>query len=268
MNISTISVLFFLICPGFAFAAGNVIAIDPGHEPTKSGALGTCGKSEVVYNDLIGQKLITGLDTYSAFLTRQPGEEVKVIGGLFKELAGGSEGLWRRNMTLMARPALANAKHADAFISIHHDSVSKRHQVKRTELCDGKGGVTVTNEFRAKYKIGFNVFVNNDAKDPNRSRSIKLAKLIGHAMILMGRTPSDYHFYPVDDCKSCEPVDKKLGVWHHDLAVLRHAKMPAVLIEVGNIVDHEDEHHVNNDAFRTKFVESLKSALNEYFSGK
>lgn len=253
-----------------SLASGHpIVAVDPGHEPSKSGAQGTCGKSEVIYNDLMARILKDTLTpSYSVLLTRQPTEEVKVTDDLLKEVLGVTKGQWARNKALMARPAIANAKAADVFISIHHDSVSKRHQTKQSDLCNGKAGVTVLNEFKKIYKIGFNIFVNNKAKEPNKGKSIRLAKLIGKAMIAMGRTPSDYHFYPIDDCKSCEPVDRELGVWHHDLAVLSHAKMPSVLIEIGNIVDHEDENRVNNDSFRTEFSSSLKSALDEYFASK
>lgn len=260
-----VALLFFASYQGNAHA-NQTIAIDPGHEPSKSGAKGTCGISEVVYNDLMAQKLKTVLSSYSVFLTRKMGQEIEVTDELLREIPGVSKSLWARNRTLMARPAMANSKQADIFLSIHHDSVSKNHKSKRSDLCDGKGGVSVTDAFRRRYKIGFNVFVNNEAHEPYRHRSIQLGKLIGKAMISMGRIPSDYHFYPVDDCRSCEPVDRKLGVWHHDLAVLRHAKMPAVLIEIGNIVDHEDESQINNDAFRIKFSEAINSALNDYFS--
>lgn len=249
--------------------ANKAIVIDSGREPSKSGAQGTCGKAEVVYNDLIVQKVETVLEPgYAVVLTRQPGQEVKAKNALLKEIPGVREGLWARNKSLMARPAIANSKSADAFISIHHDSVSKKHQARRPELCGGRGGVSVSDEFRGRYKIGFNVFVNNEANEPNKSQSIKLAQMIGNAMIALGRTASDYHFYPVDDCKSCEPVDRKLDVWHHDLAVLRHARMPAVLIEVGNIVDHLDENKIKDDGFRANFAEALKSALDKYFSAK
>lgn len=269
----TSKITFFFILMALSvssIAAGHpIVAIDPGHGPSKSGAQGTCGKSEVTYNDLTARDLKTTLaPSYFVLLTRQPGDEIKPTDSLFKEVTGVSKGLWTKNKNLIARPAIANAKHADAFISIHHDSVSKKHQLKFQELCDGKGGTTVSDVFRQRYKIGFNIFVHNEGKERNRRESIKLAKIIGRKMISMGRSPSNYHFYPVDDCKSCEPVDKQLGVWHHDLAVLRYAKMPAVLIEVGNIVDHEDEHRINNEAFRKTFSLNLKAALDEYLTSK
>jgi N-acetylmuramoyl-L-alanine amidase len=258
--------VFFASYQGLPHAFEKTVVIDPGHEPSKSGAKGACGIAEVIYNDLMAKKIITVLSSYSVLSTRQMGQDIEVTDDLLKEVPEVSKRLWVRSSTLMARPAIANKRKADVLISIHHDSVSKKHQLKRSDLCDGKGGISVADAFRNRYKIGFNVFVNNEAHEPIRSRSILLGKLIGKAMISMGRTPSDYHFYPVDDCRSCEPVDSKLGVWHQDLAILRHAKMPAILIEVGNIVDHKDESLINNDEFRLKFSEALKSALNEYFS--
>lgn len=56
-----------------------------------------------------------------------------------------------------------------------------------------------------------------------------------------------------------------MGIWHENLAVLRGTKMPAVLIEVGNIIDPTDEKIINNDDFRKQFSLALKKGLDAYF---
>ena len=253
-----------LLTPEVSFAnTNNTIVIDPGHEPSKGGATSTCGEKEVVYNDRMSQKLLQALKPYKVILTRQPGKEVVADVSLNQALSPSGKVSWAKSKSLLARPAIANSSKADIFISIHHDSVSAKHQVPHDGACKGK---TVSDDFKRKYKIGFNVFVNGDGKEPNRTKSIKLATMIGKSLLEIGRVPSDYHFYPVDDCKSCEPIDKKYGVWHQNLAVLREAKMPAVLIEVGNIVDHEDERLMVSESFRAKFSSQIKKSVDEYFS--
>jgi N-acetylmuramoyl-L-alanine amidase len=240
----------------------RVVVIDPGHEPSKGGATSSCGEKEVVYNDRMVQDITKALKSYQVVLTRQPGKEVAAEPDLKQFLSPSGRASWVKAKSLLARPAIANSRNADLFISIHHDSVSEKHQIPHDGNCKGK---TVSDDFRKNYKIGFNVFVNDEGKEPNRTKSIKLATLIGKSLIEIGRVPSDYHFYPVDDCKSCKPINKKYGVWHHDLAVLREAKMPAVLIEVGNIVDHKDEGIMVSEAFRAKFSSQIKKAVDEYF---
>ena len=41
--------------------------------------------------------------------------------------------------------------------------------------------------------------------------------------------------------------------------------MPAILIEVGNIIDTDDEAKVNNEQFRLEFTRVIQSALDHYF---
>jgi hypothetical protein len=86
-----------------------------------------------------------------------------------------------------------------------------------------------------------------------------LADNIGKQLRALGRIPSN------DNCKSWYPVNPELGVWHENLAVLRDTQMPAVLIEVGNIVDPADEKKINTNEFRIKFSAALKRALDNYF---
>lgn len=266
--LNKIAIIIVCLCALITSAyATPLIVLDPGHEPSHPGAMGTCGIKEVNYNDKIVKSLAKLLSqTYQVKLTREFGQEVNVDNDKYAALLREAEkSKWGQHKQLYSRPAIANLNNAVLFISIHHDSNSPVQIIKKTELCQGKGGLTLRDEFKKKYSIGYNVFVNDDKQAPERHNSLRLANLIGKEMLTINRKPSNYHVYPDGDCKSCRPIDKETGVWYEDLAVLRNAIMPAVLIEVGNIVDTDDEAIVNSDAFREKFSRAVKNAVDEYF---
>jgi N-acetylmuramoyl-L-alanine amidase len=161
---------------------------------------------------------------------------------------------------------LANSSKAGLFISIHHDSTAERFITADSSLCGGRGGHTLLPEFKARNDIGFNVFVDQDSKNPHYQHSLRFAKLLGQELVGLGRKPSNYHYFPEDDCRSCRPVIRELGIWHQKLYVLRHVRMPAVLVEVGNIADAEDEALINTEQFRAQFAQALNRAVDRFFS--
>src|SRR5437773_427852 len=66
--------------------AKPVVVLDPGHERLYPGAIGTCQKKEVVYNDeltVILEKQLT--QDYEVVLTRDPGKDVKIDDTLLKD---------------------------------------------------------------------------------------------------------------------------------------------------------------------------------------
>ena len=249
-----------------AGAARPLIILDPGHDPVYPGAIGTCGESEYVYNDRIVAAYLP-LSSYTVRVTREPGASPR---GLHHPLQAVKKDVAQYSLraSLQARVNFANAHRGDMFISIHHDSVPLRHITTRSDLCDGKGGRTLVPAFREKHAIGFNVFIVQDENNPHYRDSLRLAKLIGEALRSMGRPASSYHYFPEDDCRSCRPVISDAGVLHQDLFVLRHVRMPAVLIEVGNIVDAEDEAHINTESFRRAFGQTINRAVEAYFSSR
>lgn len=258
----------FLICLSVSTAyAKPIVVIDAGHEPSKTGAIGTCQKNEVVYNDELVSFVSRALaKDYQVILTREPGKEVDVSNPALATYLPGTEAKkWSTFKSLLARPAIANKNQAAIFISIHHDSTSAKHQVYLPALCNGKGGKTLNAQFKKKYKIGYNVFVYPENKSKRELNSLKLAGLVGQQIKNIGRKSSDYHVAPDDGCKSCRPINKANGVWSADLAVLRDTTMPAILIEAGNIVDVDDEAVINNDVFRREFSLAVKRAVDGYF---
>ena len=263
-RLSSLLLSALLSIANMATATAPVIILDPGHDPLYPGARGSCGEFEFSYNDKI---VATYLKTTSArvITTRDADQPPRILkpktgkGGVLL-------GQYTLKTSLQARTTLANARKAGLFISIHHDSTAARFITADPSLCQGQGGHTLVKEFKARNDIGFNVFIDQDPKNPNYQRSLRFAGLLGKELIAIGRKPSNYHYFSEDDCQSCRPVVRELGVWHQKLYVLRHVQMPAVLIEVGNIADAEDEALVNSEPFREQFAQALNRAVDRYFS--
>lgn len=236
-----------------------IIILDAGHGPSQFGAVGACGKQEVSYNDEIVALLQQRLRAkYQIYLTREAGQEVKLPED--KALSDKTP----QQQGLLARATWANRHHGALFIAIHHDSTAQRHQIPDESHCPN--GKKLSAEFKKKYAIGFNLFVWDQPENPQRAASIALAKMLGAQLKKLPIPASNYHLPPDDDCKSCRAVAPDVGVWHQELAVLKHTQMPAVLIEVGNIIDPAQEQLLRSTPFREAFVAQVEEALAQWFS--
>jgi len=245
-------------------SANPLVVLDAGHEPSAQGAIATCGGKEVEYNDKLIAKLANNLRGYRLLLTRKFAAEVDTdIKNMSDYISPDAKLKWHTHQKLLMRAALANKNHADLFISIHHDSTAEHWQKTDLNLCSGKGGKRLNAQFKQQYQVGFSLFIDKNKPEPFRSLSLKLANLIGKRLVAMGRTVADYH---LDDCMSCRIIDPALGIWHQDLAVLKNTLMPSVLIEVGNLIDPDDEAIISSPEFSKQFVKLIQSALDEYFA--
>ena len=240
------------------------IILDPGHDPLYPGARGSCGEFEFKYNERIVAAYLK-ITAARVITTRDAGQAPRI---LKRKTSPGvvSPNRYTLKTSLQARTALANSSKGSLFISIHHDSTAARFITPDPSLCEGRGGHTLLQDFKARNTIGFNVFIDQDPKNLHYRNSLRFAMLLGEELIAIGRQPSDYHYFPEDDCRSCKPVIRDLGVWHQQLYVLRHARMPAVLVEVGNIADAADEALINSEQFREQFARALNRAVERYFS--
>lgn len=247
-----------------AKAAATIIILDSGHDPLYPGARAACGKLEHLYNDKVVAAFLKAT-TARVLLTRDPGQPPRPF-KLIRSADGNSKLRYTLKASLQARTDWANSNNGRLFISIHHDSVASRFITADKNLCDGKGGHRLLPEFRKKHDIGFNVVIHQDEKSPYYRDSLRFARLLGNELLALGRKPSGYHYFPEDECRTCRPVSSELGVWHQSLYVLRQVQMPVVLIEVGNIVDVEDEAEINTDQFRRDFARALAQAVTIYFA--
>jgi len=177
------------------------ILVDVGHTPGQSGARAASGRAEYLYNRDLAAALARALAALGDRVTR---------------IVPGNDGI-----ALAARPAVA--PDADLFVSIHHDSIQPRY------IDAGRQG-----EF-----AGYSVFVS--MRNPQPVRSLRCAQAIGEALREAGEHPSAYHAEPIAG-ENRPFLDRRRGVHRYDgLVVLHSARMPAVLIEAGVIVNPAEE---------------------------
>ena len=234
----------------------TLLILDSGHDPKFKGAISSCGTPEFELNDNIVH-LISKNKEIQIILTRNKNEPPPVI----------DKNNFNNIQSLKSRINISNQYENNAvFISIHHDSVSERYLEFITDLCGEFGGKKINDEFKKQFQIGFNIFLYEEKTDRYK-QSLILAKIIGTKLIAMNQIPSNYHYPTSDDCKSCKPIDLELGIWHQNLLVLRENKIPAILIEAGNLMDPDDFKKITSESYKKKFgsliIESIKE-FNQY----
>ena len=132
------------------------------------------------------------------------------------------------SVTLLTRDARAEEANADVLLAIHHDSAQVKY-LERTGTVT-KPAYRARPSLREHYAVGFSFFVSK--KKARYEESLRLARCIGRKLRAVGRTPSTYHAEPIEN-EGRAFIDPELGVYDDDLVVLKHERMPAVLLEVG-----------------------------------
>jgi len=131
---------------------------------------------------------------------------------------------------------------ADLFLSIHHDSAREHLHTRREQFA------------------GFSLFISRH--NPQRAKSLACASAIGAELRAAGMIPSRYHADPVIG-ENRPFADELNGVHYYDnLAVSKTARMPAVLIEAGVIINREDEARMNDAAVRRGIAEAIARGVN------
>jgi N-acetylmuramoyl-L-alanine amidase len=215
--------------------AKPVVIIDAGHTNKMPGAMSITGKHEVEYNDNLASELADALTKagFIPILTRKPNQEIK----------------------LEDRVAMANSYNALAILSIHHDSAQLEH-LESTQ----QNGIKT---YRTRKPIsGYSIFVSK--KNPQYINSYIFAKLLGHELLELGRKPSLHHAEPIHG-EGRPLLDANLGIYQYDdLVVLKKPKIPAVLLEVGVIVDPLDEAYVTNSENQEAMVNALVVSISKF----
>jgi len=144
----------------------------------------------------------------------------------------------RGNMVFLNHRTRA-ASGADLFLSIHHDSAREHLHTRREQF------------------HGFSLFISRH--NPQREKSLACASAIGVELRAAGMIPSRYHADPVIG-ENRPFADETNGVHYYDnLAVSKTAKMPAVLIEAGVIINREDEARMNDPAVRSRIAQAISA---------
>jgi N-acetylmuramoyl-L-alanine amidase len=209
-----------------------IVALDVGHSKASGGAVSANGKFEYEFNRRLAGELFDALRStgFPHALLINPG--------------GGEIGL-------VKRAQVANERQADVFLAIHHDSV------KDNFLKDWKVNgqpQKYCDDFR-----GYSVFFSR--KNAAAAGSRAFAFEIGEALLQAGFKPTLHHV-----AQEHRPiVDPKTGVYaFDDLLVLKNAKMPAVLLECGVIVNRDEEKDLDSAKYRSRMIVAIESAIAKY----
>lgn len=217
---------------GLALAArAATVAIDVGHTQEEPGATSARGVPEFLYNARLAREIAEAL--------ARAGHRALVLG------ADGRGG----------EPAkrAARAAAADLLVSVHHDSVQPRF----LEPWDYRGErLHYSDQFS-----GFSLFVSR--ANPRLAESLRCASAIGGRLRAAGFSPSRYHADPIAG-EDRPFADELNGVHYFDrLAVLRNARIPALLFEAGVIVHRDEEMRLRQAGTRQRIAESVAGALGE-----
>jgi N-acetylmuramoyl-L-alanine amidase len=210
------------------------IAIDIGHSPAAPGAQAASGKTEYEFNRRFAEEL-------TAESKSRPSLALTIMNPKGENLA------------LEARTRIAARRKSDVFVSIHHDSVQPKYLKKETV---GGKERTFTDTIR-----GYSLFAYT--KNVAFKRSLVLATLIGKNVAATGRTPALHHAEPIAG-ENKRLLDKGLGIYDANLAVLRTAASPAVLVEVGVIPNPADEEFVDRLENRKAMQSAILKALEDF----
>ncbi|MBV1905183.1 MAG: N-acetylmuramoyl-L-alanine amidase [Pseudomonadales bacterium] len=209
--------------------------LDAGHTKERSGAISATGKSEYSYNKNIVNLL----------------EKNLLLSGFKKIFQTNRQD---SDITLTSRAALANAMHANIFISIHHDSVQPKYLSKwRFD----NNVYAYSDRFN-----GFSVFFSRH--NPQARASLYFALLLGSELRKENLKPTMHHAENIPG-ENRAVVDKVKGVFEYSqLTVLRKANMPALLLECGIIVNRKEEVLLSSSVHQNKLVTALTKAIKNY----
>lgn len=197
-------------CPRATFG----VVIDVGHTLETPGATSARGVPEYEYNLRLGRTI----------------EQALVAAGFAKTALLITEGA--AQPSLLKRVAKANATDARLFLSVHHDSVPDAFLLQ----WEYEG---VQRNFSDAF-AGHSLFISGENADP--AASLLFAHMLGMQLKAQGLKYTAHYTEPLMGPRRRILVDKEAGVYRYDqLIVLRHTRMPAVLLEAGSIINRSEE---------------------------
>jgi N-acetylmuramoyl-L-alanine amidase len=212
------------------------IIIDAGHTEEEPGATSARGVSEFVFNVNLARDVTAAL----------------AAAGFRKAEMLVTKGKGRA--ALYSRPAYANRKGAQLFLSIHHDSVQPQYLEPWTDS-------GTTQYFSDRFR-GFSLFVSN--LNAHKDQSLAFATLLGDELLSRGLSFTAHH---AEDIKGERKpfLDPKRGIYRYDqLAVLRVASAPAVLLEAGVIVNRTEELDAASPERRNTIANAVVAAVTRF----
>ncbi len=195
--------------------------MDVGHYAAEPGVISASGVPEFEYNLALALEVKTELERLQ-MQTRLIGEK------------GDYAVLHHRTR---------DAKGADLFVSIHHDSVQERLLPQADKFS------------------GFSLFISK--RNPEAQKSLACASAIGARLRGAGFVPSRYHADPVLG-ESRPFADEANGVHYYDnLAVAHTASMASVLVEAGVIVNRGEDGRMRDPEVRHSIAAAVAAGVRD-----
>jgi len=217
------------------------VVVDVGHTVDVPGALSARGMPEYAFNLQLARQI----------------KETLVVAGFDKTVLLISAkappvGLFERAM-------IANRLPADLFISIHHDSVPDN--LIHAWQYEGQD-----QQYNDDYP-GYALFVSNDNAD--RAGSLLFGKFLGKALQARGLQFTPHYTLALMGHRRRQLLDADAGVYRYDqLVVLRHTRMPALLLEAGSIVNRQEELELATPERRTLTSAAVAAAVEEFCAAR
>ncbi len=226
---------------GSCARSGFRVLIDVGHTVTSPGADSARGVPEYDFNLKLADTIAQSL--------REAGFDNTV-----RLVTSGT-----RLTSLFQRAASANNLHGDLFISIHHDSVPDN--LKETWQYEGKK-YSYSDRFS-----GYAIFVSNDNVD--RASSLAFGHSLGQELQKRSLHYTPHYTLPLMGRYRHELIDEKAGVYRYDhLIVLHTARMPAVLLEAGSIINRQEELDLATPERRLLVADAVTAAVEEFCASR
>ena len=202
-------------------AMAKEVAVDVGHYAAEPGVISASGIPEFEFNLALASEVKAELEKHQV--------KVRLIG--------------ERGDYAVLHHRTRDARGADLFVSIHHDSVQERLLPQADRFA------------------GFSLFISR--QNPKLEKSLVCASAIGAKLRGAGFTPSRYHADPVLG-ESRPFADEANGVHYYDnLAVARTATMAAVLVEGGVLVNREEEKRMRDPEVRRRLAVAVATGVRE-----
>lgn len=221
--------VFVFLASACGAADAARITVDIGHTIEEPGAISARGRPEFEFNRELARDIDAAL-RHRQHVTRLLGADSQSEVQPARRVKGESP---------------------DLLLSVHHDAVPE-WLLKRWEV-EGR-----MRHYSDRF-AGFALFVSRD--NPHAERSLRCASAIGAELRKAGFAPSLYHADPTYGEK--RPfADETNGVhYYDDLAILRRAQVPALLIEAGVIANRDEELKLREPAIRGKLTEAVAAGV-------
>jgi len=217
------------------------IVLDVGHTAQSEGAISARNVAEFVFNQRLAQRIEEKLKAEGFAETRLLVTEGKARPSLAK------------------RVTAATNLHANLLLSIHHDSVPDK-LIENWEF-EGK-----KSHFSDRFS-GYSVFVSRDNAD--FKTSLAFAELLAKEMKAQGLQYARQYTQAIMGHYQHPLLNRETGVYSYDqLIVLKSARMPAVLLEAGSIINRDEELKMDSPERRDVISGAVAAAAKEFCDPK